>query len=74
MHAFLHKLQLKGWSRRRAAIIENGSWAPCAGRFMKEMLSQMKEVEIIEPMVTIKSRMKDSDLPALETLANELLK
>ncbi|MBQ1938050.1 MAG: FprA family A-type flavoprotein [Bacteroidales bacterium] len=74
MHAFLHKLQLKGWSRRRAAIIENGSWAPCAGRFMKEMLSQMKEVEIIEPMVTIKSRMKDSDLPALENLANELLK
>lgn len=39
---------------------------------MKEMLSQMKEINIVEPMVTIRSRMKSSDLPAMETLATEI--
>ncbi len=73
MHDFLHHLQIKGYQRRRAAIVENGSWAPCAGRVMREMLSQMKQVEIVEPMVTILSRMKRADVTALESLADALL-
>ena len=73
MYEFLHRLQIKGWCRRKAAIIENGSWAPSAGRVMKEMLSQMKEIEIIEPQVTIRSRMKREDLPALHALADAFL-
>ena len=73
MYEFLHRLQIKGWCRRKAAIIENGSWAPSAGRVMKEMLSQMKEIEIIEPQVTIRSRMKREDLPALHALADAIL-
>ena len=73
MHEFLHHLQLKGFRSRRVAIIENGSWAPCAGRQMHEMLSQMKQVEIVEPMVTLWSRMKRSDEAALEALAEALL-
>ena len=40
---------------------------------MKEQLSQMKEIEIVEPVVTIRSRMKESDIPALEQLADALL-
>lgn len=74
MYDFLHKLQIKSWSHRKAAIIENGSWAPCAGRVMREMFSQMKDVQVVEPVVTIKSRIKDSDIAALENLAAELLK
>ncbi len=74
MHDFLHHLSLKGYRNRRVAIIENGSWAPSAGRVMKAMLEEMKGVEIVEPMVTIMSRMKESDLKALETLADNLLK
>lgn len=73
MHDFLHHLQIKGYQRRRVGIIENGSWAPCAARVMSEMLSQMKQVEIVEPMVTIWSRMKRSDVAALERLAEALL-
>ena len=73
MYDFLHRLQIKGWCKRKAAIVENGSWAPSAGRVMKEMLGAMKEVEIVEPMVTIRSRMKESDLPALEALADAIL-
>lgn len=73
MRDFLHHLQMKSYQRRRVGIIENGSWAPTAGRIMRGMLEQMKEIEIVEPMVTIRSRMKRADLPALEMLADALL-
>ena len=73
MYEFLHRLQIKGFCNRKVGIIENGSWAPSAGRVMKEMLSSMSGIEIVEPMVTIKSRMKAADIPALETLASALL-
>ncbi|MBQ2728559.1 MAG: FprA family A-type flavoprotein [Alistipes sp.] len=73
MHDFLHHLQIKRFQKRRIGIIENGSWAPSAGRVMRAMFSEMKELEIVEPMVTIRSRMKQTDLPALEALADALL-
>lgn len=73
MYDFLHHLQIKSFQKRRVAIVENGSWAPSAGRVMRAMLSEMKDLEIVEPMVTIRSRMKSTDLPALEALADALL-
>ncbi|MBR6758840.1 MAG: FprA family A-type flavoprotein [Alistipes sp.] len=73
MHDFLHHLKMKAYQKRRVGIIENGSWAPTAGRVMHTMLETMKDVEIVEPMVTIRSRMKESDIPALEALADALL-
>ena len=72
MYEFLHRLQIKGYCNRKVGIIENGSWAPSAGRVMKEMLSTMSNIEVVEPMVTIKSRMKESDIPALESLADAI--
>ena len=73
MHDFLHHLQIKNFQKRRVAIVETGSWAPSAGRVMRAMLSEMKDLEIVEPMVTIRSRMKSTDLPAMEALADALL-
>ena len=73
MYDFLHHLQLKGYQHRRVGIIENGSWAPTAGRVMKEMLTQMKELELAEPIVTIRSTMKPTDQPAMEALAEAML-
>ena len=73
MHDFLHHLKLKAYQKRRVGIIESGSWAPCAGRVMKGMLETMKEIEIVEPMVTIRSAMKQGDIPALEALADAML-
>ena len=73
MHDFLHHLKLKNYQNRKVAIVENGSWAPTAGRVMRAMLDGMKNIEIVEPMVTIRSRMKDCDLPAMEQLATMLL-
>ena len=74
MHDFLHHLKLKTYQKRRVGIIENGSWAPCAGRIMKGMLETMKDIEIAEPMVTIRSTMKKGDIPTLEALADAILK
>ena len=73
MHDFLHHLQIKSYQKRKVGIIENGSWAPCAARVMRSMLETMKDVEIVEPVVTIRSRMKQEDIPLLENLADALL-
>ena len=73
MHDFLHHLQIKSYQKRKVGIVENGSWAPCAARVMRSMLETMKDVEIVEPVVTIRSRMKKADIPALEALADALL-
>ena len=74
MHDFLHHLKIKNFQNRKVAIMENGSWAPTAGRVMRGMLEGMKNIEIVESMVTIRSRMKDADLPAMAELADNLLK
>lgn len=70
---FLHLLQMKSWQKRKVALVENGTWAPSAGKVMKEMFAAMKDVEVTGETVTIRSRMKDSDLPALEALADAIL-
>jgi len=74
MYDFLHHLRLKAYQKRRVGIIENGSWAPSAGRVMKEMLGKMKGLEIIEPTITLRSTMKQTDIPAMEALADAILK
>ena len=73
MHDFLYHLQIKNYQKRRLGIEENGSWAPTAGRVMRAMIEQLKDCEIVEPMVTIRSRMKEADLPQLELLAQAML-
>ena len=71
---FIHTLQMKSWQKKKVALVENGTWAPTAGKVMKELFGAMKEVEIVGETVTLRSRMKDSDLPALEALADAILK
>ena len=70
MQDFLHHLQSKAYQKRTVGIIENGTWGPTAGRTMKGILETMKDITIVDPMVTIRSTMKESDLPAMETLAD----
>ena len=73
MHDFLYHLQIKNYQKRRFGIIENGSWAPTAGKVMLSMIEALKDCEIVEPMVTIRSRMKAGDEALLEQLADSLL-
>ena len=73
MHMFLWKLKLKTYQNRTVGILENGTWAPSAGKAMRAIIEQMKNVTIVEPSVTIRSSMKEADLPALEALADAIL-
>lgn len=72
MREFLSLLQEKNYQNRKVALIENGTWSPSAGRVMKAMLGEMKNVEIVEPMVTIRSSMKQEDFTKLQELAEGL--
>ncbi|MBR5846706.1 MAG: MBL fold metallo-hydrolase [Bacteroidaceae bacterium] len=73
MYEFLHRIQIKGYKGRRVGLIENGSWAPSAGRVMKEMLAAMKDIDLVEPMVTIRSTMQPTDEPAMKALAEAII-
>ena len=73
MEDFLNRLAHKNYQKRKVAMIENGSWAPTAKRAMTGMLEGMKNLSICENNVTIMSVMKDKDIAAMETLADELL-
>ena len=70
MQDFLHHLQSKAFQNRTVGIIENGSWAPTAAKTMKGILETLKNVTVLEPTVTIRSTMKDSDLVVMEALAD----
>ena len=73
MEDFLNRLSHKAYQKRKVAMIENGSWAPCAAKSMKAIVEAMKNVTLCEQTVTIKSTMKDADVAAMEGLAEELL-
>lgn len=72
MEDFLHHLKGKNYQKRTVALIENGSWAPSANKAMGEILSQMKDIHILETSITIKGAVKDVDIKELEALAAEL--
>jgi flavorubredoxin len=74
MFYFLHKLQLKGFRNRRVGFIENGTWTPMAAKVMKEMVEKMKDMQIIDPTVTLKSTMKDENIVQMEALAEAIIK
>ena len=72
MEDFLHHLKSKAFRNRKVALIENGSWQPTAAKTMREILNTMKEVEVLEPVVTVFSTMKVENVRQLEELAEHL--
>lgn len=72
MESFLAHLKAKNYQKRTVGIIENGSWAPMAAKWMKESLAQMKEITVLEPTVTIKSTLNEASNAQLEALAQAL--
>ena len=73
MEDFLHHLKSKNYQNRKIGIIENG-WAPSAAKTIRGILDGMKNIRIAEPAVTIKSVMKDADIPKMEELAEAVIK
>ena len=73
MNDFLHHLNIKAYKNRKVAIIENGSWAPMAGKVMRGYLENMKNIEIVPTSVKIRSAMTEENVKELEQLADEIL-
>lgn len=74
MEKFLRHLKHKNYQNRTVAIIENGSWAPAAAKNMQELLEQMKEIKIIEPIIRIKTTMNKENEEEMKKLAQNMLK
>ena len=72
MEDYLHHLKAKNFQKRKVGLVENGSWAPMAAKKMKEVLEGMKEMTFCDTVVTIRSAMKENDLPQIQKLAEEL--
>ena len=71
---FLRRLKHKNYQNRKVAIIQNGSWAPASGKLMKDLFSEMKNIEIVEPIVTIKTRMTEETEKQMEELVKNICK
>ena len=73
MENLLHDIVNHNLQNRKIAIIENGSWAPASGKLMTELVSKLKNVEIIGNKVTLKSAMKENQVEELEALAKTIV-
>jgi flavorubredoxin len=74
MEDFLSHLAVKTYRNRTVALVENGTWAPQAAKGMRAKLEQMKDITIVEPVVSIRSAVKPEDLAQLKELAGVLKK
>ncbi len=72
MRDFIEHLTERNYQKRMVALIENGSWAPLAAKVMKGMLEGCKDLTILDPVVSIRSALKEENLHQLDTLADEL--
>ena len=72
MEMLLIELKAHAFQNRDAAVIENGSWALSAGKKISEMLSSMKDVRVIAPVLSIKSSLKEEQIPLVEEMAEAL--
>ncbi|MBQ9363196.1 MAG: FprA family A-type flavoprotein [Bacteroidaceae bacterium] len=73
MQDFIHHLSIKAYQNRTVGIIENGSWAPASGKKMHEAFEQMKNITLIEPIVTVESTVKQKTVADLKALAEKLI-
>ena len=74
MHAFLHALTERSYQNRTVAFMENGTWAPAAGRVMAAALEKSKNLTFAQEKVTIKSAMNAETMESIKRLAEELVK
>ena len=73
MEDFLYHLKIKNYQKRKIGFIENGSWAPMAAKQMKAYAENFKQCEVVEPVVTIRSTMKDDTVATMNKLADAIL-
>ena len=72
MEDFVNRLSHKAYQKRKVGIIENGSWAPTAARWLKTAFEGMKNITICPDIVTIKSTMNDNNIADMKKMAEEI--
>lgn len=72
MKFFIDEIASKTYRNRKVGIIDNGTWGPAAGKKIAEILSTLENIEILEPMISIKSSMKEDDRRLISELADKL--
>lgn len=72
METVLSELKAHSLQNRTVAIMENGTWAPVAGRQIREIFAGMKNIELLEEGVTIRSAVKEAQEASLEALAEKI--
>ena len=72
METVLSELKAHSLQNRTVAIMENGTWAPVAGKQMREIFANMKNIELLEEGVTIRSAVKEAQEASLEALAEKI--
>lgn len=72
MSDLLSRLKSKGWRDRNVAVVENGSWAPCAGALIIKALADFKDMNVIEPKVTIRTQLNEESRADLALLADNI--
>lgn len=72
MESYLADIKALGLQKRTAALLENGTWAPVAAKHMRTALEGMKEMNVLENSVAVKSALAGNQLAALEALADEI--
>ena len=73
MENLLHDIVAHNLQNRKIAIIENGSWAPTSGKLMTDLVSQLKNTEIIGNKLTLKSTIKENQMEEIENLAKAIV-
>lgn len=71
---FIEHLTERNYQNRTVAIIENGTWAPTAGRVMRKMLENSKNLTILDQTVSIKSALNAASRAQLDEMAEALSK
>lgn len=74
MESFLRQLAGKNYQNKKVGIIENGTWAPVAAKTMKDIIETMKNIDLCENVVTIKSKLNESSREQMNNLVLEILK
>ena len=74
MRTFVDELVERNYQNRTIGIIENGSWAPMAGKVIKAKFEKSKNITWLENSCTIMSAVKDENIQQLEAMAEELCK
>ena len=62
-------LKAHNMQKRKVALLQNGSWAATAGTQMQKLFEEMKEIQILQPQLTLKSALKTEQLVGFEELA-----